>query len=143
MEMKKDLEERLKELYVSFREDTLIMWKGHEITTEKDFINKIGSITGYRKIKNLINEWKNDELIQLRIENRKAADRIEELEIKSCRRANEMRDLEKDYEELQEENERLEERLEKATLLIKVLTKEHKELTDMQIIRMLMEDLEK
>lgn len=144
MKMKKDLEERLKELYVLFKENNaLIMWKGQEITTEKDFINKIGSVTGYRKIKDLIKQWDNDELIQLRIENRKAADRIEELEIKSCRRANEIWDLKEDYEELQEENESLKEENEKAILLINLLLKEDKELTDVQMIEMLIKDLKK
>ena len=91
MVSKKDLEKRLKEVYVVFKTEHMILWAGKEVTTNKEFINNTGKLIGYRKIKNLIKQWDNDELIQLRIENRKAADKIEELTMKSCKRANEMR----------------------------------------------------
>ena len=137
----KDLEKRLKEVYVIFKMEHIILWEGKKVTTDKEFINNAGKIIGYKRAKNLIKQWDNDELIQLRIENRKAADRIEELAIKSCRRANEMRDLENEYKELQEENERLAKENEKAILLINILLKESKKLTDVQMIEILIEDL--
>lgn len=140
---KKDLEKRLKEVYVIFKMENTISWEGKEITTDKEFIDNAGKIIGYKKIKDLIKQWDNDELIQLRIENRKAADKIEELQIKSCRRANEIWDLKNEYEELQEENESLKEENEKAILLINLLLKEDKELTDVQMIEMLIKDLKK
>ena len=143
MMSKKDLEKRLKEVYAIFKMENMILWEGKEITTDKEFINNLGKIMGYKKAKDLIKQWDNDELIQLRIENRKVADKIEELQIKSCRRANDMRDLENECEKLQEENESLKEENEKEILLINLLLKEDKELTDVQMIEMLIKDLKK